>query len=196
MHLLQIDSSAVGDSSVSRQITSAIVARFQSARPDLRLTRYDLDAEPLPHLTGAVLAGHDADAAARGAAVLEDFLAADVIVIGVPMYNFTIPSTLKAWIDRIAVAGKTFRYTADGPVGLAGGKRVILAIAQGGVHALGDASEFQESYLRFVLGFVGITDIEVVRAQGIALSPEHRAQALAQALAALPDPQRGQKQAA
>ncbi len=196
MHLLQIDSSAVGDSSVSRQITSAIVARFQSARPDLRLTRYDLDAEPLPHLTGAVLAGRDADAAARGAAVLEDFLAADVIVIGVPMYNFTIPSTLKAWIDRIAVAGKTFRYTADGPVGLAGGKRVILAIAQGGVHALGDASEFQESYLRFVLGFVGITDIEVVRAQGIALSPEHRAQALAQALAALPDPQRGQKQAA
>ncbi len=196
MHLLQIDSSAVGDSSVSRQITSAIVARFQSARPDLRLTRYDLDAEPLPHLTGAVLAGRDADAAARGAAVLEDFLAADVLVIGVPMYNFTIPSTLKAWIDRIAVAGKTFRYTADGPVGLAGGKRVILAIAQGGVHALGDASEFQESYLRFVLGFVGITDIEVVRAQGIALSPEHRAQALAQALAALPDPQRGQKQAA
>lgn len=196
MHLLQIDSSAVGDSSVSRQITSAIVARFQSARPDLRLTRYDLDAEPLPHLTGAVLAGHDAAAAARGAAVLEDFLAADVLVIGVPMYNFTIPSTLKAWIDRIAVAGKTFRYTADGPVGLAGGKRVILAIAQGGVHALGDASEFQESYLRFVLGFVGITDIEVVRAQGIALSPEHRAQALAQALAALPDPQRGQKQAA
>ncbi|MBK9657493.1 MAG: NAD(P)H-dependent oxidoreductase, partial [Rhodanobacteraceae bacterium] len=96
-------------------------------------------------------------------------------VIGAPMYNFSIPSTLKAWIDRVAVAGKTFRYTAQGPQGLVKGKRVFLAITQGGVHELGGASEHHESYLRFVLGFLGITEVEVVRAQGLAMSAEHRA---------------------
>jgi len=110
---------------------------------------------------------------------------ADVVVIGAPMYNFSVPSTLKAWIDRVAVAGKTFRYTSAGPEGLLKGKRAILAITQGGVHQTGGASEHQESYLRFVLGFLGIDDVEVVRAQGLAMSPEHRAQALASARASL-----------
>jgi FMN-dependent NADH-azoreductase len=188
MKLLHIDASALGSNSISRQLGRAVVARFREAHPDLVVLHEDLDANPVPHLTGAVLGGQDAAAAARGEQLLADFLAADAIVIGVPMYNFTIPSTLKAWIDRIAVAGKTFRYTADGPRGLAGGKRVVLAIAQGGVHPLGSASEFQESYLRFVLGFLGITDIEVLRAEGVNLSPERREQALNEALASLPEP--------
>lgn len=190
MNLLRIDSSALGEHSVSRTLTDAILARFQAAQPDLNVISLDLDADPLPHLTAQALARSDADQAARADRVLEEFLAADIVVIGAPMYNFGIPSTLKAWIDRIAIAGKTFRYTPDGPQGLAVGKRVILAISQGGVHAPGSASEFQESYLRFVLGFIGVTDIEVVRAQGIAMSPQHRDQAISAAMAGLPDPQR------
>lgn len=190
MKLLHIDSSALGDHSVSRLLTAATVARFRADRPDLQVLHFDLDADPLPHLTAAALSRTDAEAAARADRVLADFQAADVLVIGVPMYNFGVPSTLKAWIDRIAVAGQTFRYTAEGPQGLAGGKRVILAIAQGGVHATGGPSDFQESYLRFLFGFLGITDIEVVRAQGIGLSSEHRQQAIDAALAALPEPSR------
>lgn len=188
MKLLHIDASALGDNSVSRTLTAAMVARFQASRPDLVVERLDLDADPLPHLTAFSLAGADPTEAARAKAALDGFLAADIVVIGVPMYNFSIPSTLKAWIDRIAVAGKTFRYTANGPEGLAGGKRVILAIAQGGVHAVGSASDFQESYLRFLFAFMGIPDIEVVRAQGVNLSPDARGRALDDALAALPEP--------
>lgn len=190
MKLLHIDSSALGDNSVSRVLTRAVVERFQAELPELGLIRYDLDAEPLPHLTAAALAKADPVQAARADQVLADFLAADVLVIGAPMYNFAVPSTLKAWIDRIAVAGTTFRYTASGPEGLAGGKRAILVLSQGGIHENGGASDFQESYLRFVLGFLGITDIEVVRAQGIGYSPQHREQAIAGALAALPQPNR------
>lgn len=190
MNLLQIDSSALGPASVSAQLTAAIVAGFLRADPSLRVTRRDLDAQPLPHLSAAILAGNDPEAAAAGSEALEQFLAADVVVIGAPMYNFSVPSTLKAWIDRIAVAGKTFRYTASGPQGLAGGKRVILAISQGGVHEASGPSDFQESYLRFVLGFLGIEEIEVVRAQGVNLSPEQRETALAAAMAALPEPRR------
>jgi FMN-dependent NADH-azoreductase len=188
MKLLHIDSSALGEQSVSRALTAAVVARFAAEVPDLEAIRYDLDAEPLPHLTAAALAKADPAVAARADRALADFLAADVLVIGAPMYNFSVPSTLKAWIDRIAVAGKTFRYTAAGPEGLAKGKRAILAITQGGIHAAGGASDHQESYLVFLLNFLGVTDIEIVRAQGVNYSPKHREQALAAALAMLPDP--------
>ncbi len=121
--------------------------------------------------------------------VLDEFLAADVVVIGAPMYNFGVPSTLKAWIDRIAVAGKTFRYGANGAEGLAGGrKRVIIASSRGGFYSAGTAgaaADFQEAYLRQVFGFLGVTDIEFVRAEGVNISPEHKAQALAAAHAAI-----------
>jgi FMN-dependent NADH-azoreductase len=190
MKLLHIDSSALGDNSVSRTLSAATVAHFQAENPSLDIVRYDLDADPLPHLTATALARTDAGDAERADRVLEDFLAADVVVIGAPMYNFSIPSTLKAWIDRVAIAGKTFRYTADGPEGLAKGKRVILAISQGGIHTAGGPSDHQESYLVFMLNFLGVTDIEIVRAQGIGYSADHRAQAIAAALAALPDPHR------
>src|SRR3546814_15303743 len=103
------------------------------------------------------------------------------------MYNFSIPSTLKAWIDRIAVAGRTFRYTEDGPEGMAGDKRVVIASARGGLHA--DApSDFQEPYLKFIFGFMGVRDLEFVRAEGLNLSPQHPSEALAVAHAAIGDP--------
>lgn len=177
MTLLHIDSSLLGAGSATRELTAALVARHLESHPGMDVIRRDLDARPLPHLNGSLLAGADADGARESAEVLEEFLAAETVVIGAPMYNFSIPSSLKAWIDRISVAGRTFRYTADGPQGLAGGKQVLVAVAAGGLHA-GQPSDFVEPYLRQVFGFLGITDIRFVRADGVALSPEHRRAAL------------------
>ena len=190
MHLLHLDASALGAGSVTRTLGAAVVARWQAAVPGLRVDYRDLDADPLPHLTASVLGGEDTAAAAAGDATMRQFQAADVLVVGAPMYNFGIPSTLKAWIDRIAVAGKTFRYTADGPEGLAGGKRVIVASGRGGAYGDASPADFQEAYLRQVFGFLGIRDIDFVRAEGVALSPEHRAAAIAKAVAGIPVPLR------
>lgn len=187
MKLLHLDASALGANSVTRELTAAIVARWQDEVQDLQVEYRDLDANPVAHLTGATLGQTDAAAAADAAQVMEQFLAADVIVIGAPMYNFAIPSTLKAWIDRIAVAGKTFRYTEAGPQGLAGGKRVIVASGRGGLHA-GQPSDFVEPYLTQVFGFLGIGEVEFVRAEGVAYSPQHRADAIAAARASIPRP--------
>ncbi|GAA3919341.1 FMN-dependent NADH-azoreductase [Luteimonas lutimaris] len=187
MKLLHIDSSALGANSASRELSAAIVARWQAQVPGLSIEYRDLDADPLPHLDGATLAGADTGAAAESERVLQQFLDADIVVLGAPMYNFSIPSTLKAWIDRIAVAGRTFRYTADGPEGLAGNKQVIVASARGGLHGDGP-SDFQEPYLRFLFGFLGITGLQFVRAEGLGLSPQHRSEALAAARAAIAKP--------
>lgn len=182
MKLLHIDSSILGENSVSRQLSAAAVANWRQRDPRIEVEYRDLAAEPLPHLSGASLAKADPAEAEAAERTMQQFLDADVIVIGAPMYNFSIPSTLKAWIDRVAVAGRTFRYTEKGPEGLAGGKRLIVAGAFGGVHA-GAPSDFVEPYLRQVFGFLGITDIEFVRADGIAYGPEHRERAINVALA-------------
>jgi FMN-dependent NADH-azoreductase len=154
------------------------------------VTYLDLAANPISHLGTGVTAETDAGALAREreAHVLEDFLSADVIVIGAPMYNFGVPSQLKAWIDRVLVAGKTFRYTESGPIGLAGSKRVVVALSQGGVLHPGDAGEHVETYLRHVFQFVGITDVTFVRAKGLAMSPESRQKGLDAAFASIPAP--------
>lgn len=183
MNILHLDSSALGTASASRELTRAIVEALTRHHPSARVTHVDLDADPLPHLTARSLAKADPAEAARAERALEEFLAADVLVIGAPMYNFAIPSTLKTWIDRVTVAGRTFRYTANGPEGLAGGKRAILAISQGGLHAPGGPSDFQQRYLEYLLGFLGITDVHAVRAGGLALSAEDRERAMAEALA-------------
>ena len=189
MKLLHLDSSALSGSSVTRELTAAIVARWQDKLPQLQVEYRDLDSQPLPHLTARSMTQADPSEAADAARTMEQFLAADVVVIGAPMYNFSIPSTLKAWIDRVAVAGKTFRYTEKGPQGLAGGKKVIIASGRGGIHT--DApTDFQEPYLRQVFGFMGVTDIEFVRAEGVAYSPQHRSEAIAGALASIPEPVR------
>lgn len=178
MKLLHLDTGIQGDASVSRIVSAAIVRRFRSETPDLEYSYRDLVADPLPHLT------LEAFATAQAQEVLAEFLAADVVVIGVSMYNFTIPSQLKAWIDRVAVAGKTFRYTANGPEGLAGDKRVIVALARGGVYSQGPAvpMEHAESYLRGVLGFLGVTDPEFLIAEGHVAAPDARKTVVDQAL--------------
>ncbi|MCL1633551.1 NAD(P)H-dependent oxidoreductase [Luteimonas sp. SX5] len=188
MKLLHLDSSALGADSVTRELSAAIVARWQDAVPGLTVEYLDLDANPLPHLTSRTLARADVICNEKEDQLLAQFLAADVVVVGAPMYNFAIPSTLKAWIDRITVRGKTFRYTGNGPEGLAGGKHVIIATGRGSVHGDNAPSDFQEPYLRFLFGFIGIKDVEFVRAEGVGLSPQHRAEALAKAHAAIPGP--------
>jgi len=188
MKLLHIDSSILGSQSATRSLGAAVVARFRAEVADLEVTYRDLHAEPLPHLSAASLAATDPTEAARAERAIEELLATDVLVIGAPMYNFSVPSTLKAWIDRVAVAGRTFRYTANGPEGLVTGKRAILVLAQGGVHAENGPGEHHESYLKWMLGFLGITDIDVVRAQGLAISPEQRTAALRAAERMLPQP--------
>ena len=193
MKLLHIDASVLGDHSVSRQVSAAAVARLRAEDPTLTVTYRDLAAQPISHLSGLHLA------AAQGAAVpvniqedhlaaqaaLGEFLAADVVVIGAPMYNFTLPSQLKAWIDRILVAGKTFSYSAAGPKGLAGDKRVVVAISRGNVYdGAYAAAEHLESYLRTVFGFIGVSDLEFIAADGVQVGPEHRERALKGALEA------------
>lgn len=190
MKLLHIDSSALGADSVTRELSAAIVARWKEVVPGLSIDYLDLDADPIPHLTGRTLARTDEICNEKEDAMVQQFLDADTVVIGAPMYNFAIPSTLKAWIDRITVRGKTFRYTENGPEGLAGGKRVIIATGRGSAHGDNAPSDFQEPYLRFLFGFIGIKNVEFVRAEGVGLSPQHRADALAAAHASIPQPLR------
>lgn len=182
MKLLHIDSSALGAFSVSRQLTADIVAQLQQTAAGYDVVYRDLAADPLAHWVPAAAPSGGEKVPEDG--VLDEFLDADVIVIGAPMYNFAISSQLKAWVDRILVAGRTFRYGANGPEGLAGGKRVIIGSSRGGFYGKDTpaaAMDFQEPYLRAAFAFIGITDVTFVRAEGIALGDAQRAEALAAA---------------
>ena len=176
MTILHLDSSITGDNSASRALSRSIVEQLTSRGQAGEVVYRDLAADPLPHLTLAAFAD---------SSVLDDFLAADTVVSGAPMYNFTLPTQLKSWLDRILVAGKTFRYGENGPEGLAGGKRVIIALARGGVYdanSAGAALEHLETYLRGVFNFIGI-EPEFLAADGLNLGAEVREQSLNQALA-------------
>lgn len=189
MKLLHIDSSILGEASASRQLTREIVEAWRLAEPELEVVYRDLAGDDTTHLSGQSFAAAATPAelrdhtqqheAALSAAVMEEFLAADLIVLGAPMYNFSVPSQLKAWIDRVAVAGKTFRYTETGPVGLAGGKRVVIASTAGGLHAGQPTAAGHDDYLRLVFGFLGITEVEFIHAHGLSMGPEARERAFA-----------------
>ena len=179
MNILQIDSSISGEASVTRHLTASIVKRLAEADPAATIIHRDLAAQPLPHLTLEDAADHR---------MVDEFLAADAVVVGAPMYNFTLPTQLKAWIDRLLVPGRTFRYTETGsPEGLAGGTRVIIALARGDFYSAGTpaaAVEHLESYLRDVFGFIGSMP-QFVIADGIAIGPEQRERAMGAALHAI-----------
>ena len=196
MQLLHIDSAITGAQSVSRQLSRQVVDSWVAAHPGTQVTHLDLVTHAPAHLTQDALAlrmgqtENLSEAQKRENAVteglLQQFLAADVIVIGAPLYNFSIPTQLKAWIDRLAQPGRTFRYTASGPEGLAGGKTVIVASSRGGMYSNsegGRAMEHQESYLQTVLGFLGITDVRFVRAEGLGMGEAAREAALTSAQA-------------
>ena len=175
MKILHIDSSINGANSVSRTLSRSTVEQLKAANPHAKIDRRDLGAQPLAHFTLDAFADHS---------IVDEFLAADTVVIGAPMYNFGVPSQLKAWMDRIAIAGKTFRYTENGPEGLAGKKKVIIASSRGGFFGPGSPAaslDHQESYLRSFFGFLGVTDIHFIRAEGIAMGAEAREKAIADA---------------
>lgn len=180
MTILHLDSAITGDASASRELTAAIVRELTGTEPGARVTYRDLAAAPLDHLTLPGFASEESQAA------LAEFKAADTVVIGAPMYNFGVPSQLKAWIDRIAIAGETFRYTATGGAeGLSGDKRVIAAVARGGLYGedSGQAAfEHVESYLRAVFAFLGVTDVTFVIAEGLKISDAARQASIAAAL--------------
>ena len=197
--LLHIDASIQGEQSFSRQLSAQIVDAWRTSHPATQVSYLDLALDTPAHLSAdalgfrrpagaAALSPQQVQENALSEALVSQFLAADIIVIGAPMYNFTIPSQLKAWIDRVAQGGRTFTYTEQGLVGLAGGKTVIVASTRGGMYSTSDAGqamEHQESYLKTVFGFFGITDIRFVRAEGLDMGPDSRQAALQHASAAL-----------
>ncbi len=187
MQLLHVDSSILGPKSVSRSQTAANVEQQKALYPQIAVTYRDLAAEAPLHLSGAHLAAWQGTApedtavgldVAKGTALLDELFAADIIVIGAPMYNFSIPSQLKAWIDRLLIAGKSFRYGAAGPEGLLPkGKKVFIASSRGGAYGPETQAAFlehQETYLRVALGFIGLTDVTVIRAEGLAMGAAAR----------------------
>lgn len=197
MQLLHIDSSVLGTNSASRALSAEIVAKQIALRPGITVVRRDLAADAASHLSSAHLAAWQGDAVededlgadlAKGGAYLDELLAADIIVIGAPMYNFSIPSQLKAWIDRVVVAGKTFRYGANGAEGLLENKKVFIASSRGNVYVAGSpaaAFEHHESYLTGVLSFIGLTNVTIVRAEGLAFGPEAKEAAMLKARASI-----------
>ena len=191
MQLLHIDSAITGSNSVSRQLTAQVVAAWTAAHPGTQVEYLDLVANAPAHFTMEAMAPRTgqteglSEVQVRENAVSEQlvsqFLAADVVVIGAPFYNFSIPTQLKAWIDRIAQSGRTFKYTDKGAVGLAGNKTVIVALSRGGMYSTSDAGrsmEHQETYLQTVMGFMGVTDVRFVRAEGVGMGDAAKAQAL------------------
>ncbi|GBQ96063.1 FMN-dependent NADH-azoreductase [Asaia lannensis] len=191
MKILHIDSSILGDNSASRALSAETIAHLRKAHPQAEVTYHDLAANPIPLLSAdhvaARFGGEVTDETiqadlARGNAHVDELFAADVIVIGVPMYNFTIPAQLKDWIDRIVVAGKTFSYGEHGPVGLIpAGKKLVLISTRGGNYTPGNPAavmDHQEPYMSAVLGFLGLRDLTWVRAEGLSRGPEAREAAM------------------
>ncbi|WP_397453523.1 FMN-dependent NADH-azoreductase [Pseudomonas sp. NA-150] len=188
MKLLHIDSSILGDHSASRLLSRSVVEAFTAVETGSQVTYRDLAGDALGHFSPSTLAAAGTPSEARDAAqqaevdnneaVLQEFLAADVVVIGAPVYNFTIPSQLKAWIDRISVAGRTFKYNETGPVGLCGGKKVIIVSTAGGLHQGQPSAAGHEDLLKVLFGFIGVTDLEFVFAHGLAYGDEPRANAM------------------
>ncbi|MGV7210447.1 FMN-dependent NADH-azoreductase [Oxalobacteraceae bacterium A2-2] len=190
-NVLHIDSSVRTTGSLSRQLGAEFIAKWKAANPADTIITRDLAANPVPHLTEQSLGAFFTPAEQRNAEqafiakasdiLVDELFAADVIVIGAPMYNFSITSGLKAWIDQIARAGRTFQYTANGPEGLLKGKKVYVIAATGGVYSEGPFAPYDHltTYLRAVLGFIGLTDVTFIRAEGVALGEEAVASALA-----------------
>ncbi|KMN29732.1 FMN-dependent NADH-azoreductase [Chromobacterium sp. LK1] len=190
MKLLHLDSSILAANSVSRQLSAVVADTLRQRHANVETSYRDLASQPIAHLSGEIIGANftaeaDWTATQRSEAALsneliEEFLAADVVVIGAPMYNFSIPSQLKAWVDRVAATGRTFKYTENGPVGLAGGKKVIVVSSRGGVYSTeqGRLMDFQEDYLKTVMGFLGVNDVAFVRAEAVNMGEDKRATAI------------------
>ncbi|WP_028626711.1 FMN-dependent NADH-azoreductase [Metapseudomonas resinovorans] len=192
--VLVIESSARQQGSVSRQLTQDFIAKWQAAHPADEITVRDLAVDQVPHLDADLLGGwmkpadqqSESEKAAlqRSNLLTEELLAADVLVMAAPMYNFAIPSTLKSWLDHVLRAGVTFKYTETGPKGLLTGKRAIVLTARGGIYS-GSPMDHQEPYLRQAMSFIGIHDVTFIHAEGLNLGGEFQEKGLALARAQL-----------
>ncbi|WP_432380909.1 FMN-dependent NADH-azoreductase [Duganella sp. P38] len=200
MHILHIDTSIFGDASVSRSLSAAIAAELRLRYPGAAYVYRDLAAQAPAHLDEAIAAGFRPSAIAQFSAadkaehalsetLVTELLAADIVVLGVPMLNFSVPSQLKAWFDRVAQPGRTFQYTSAGPVGIAGDKKDIMASTRGGGYASGPAAamDFHETYTRAYFGFLGIRQFHILRAELLSKGPELRSQSIRAALDGVPD---------
>ncbi|WP_440026592.1 FMN-dependent NADH-azoreductase [Chromobacterium amazonense] len=186
MKLLHLDSSILADNSVTRELSAVVANTLRQRHANVETSYRDLAANPIAHLSGEIVGARFApqtdwtplqrSEAALTDQLIEEFVAADVLVIGAPMYNFSIPTQLKSWIDRVAAAGRTFKYTENGVVGLVPNKKVIVVSARGGVHSgeQGSLMDFQEDYLVKVLGFLGVSDVEIIRAEAIGMGQDKR----------------------
>ncbi len=191
MKILHLDSSVLGDNSASRALTRKVAEAWTAAEPGAVVRHRDLGAQAPQHLSPDYFAiasvpeeqrSADQNAALKlSDALIEEFLAADALIIGAPLYNFTIPSGLKAWIDRVVAAGKTFRYTPEGPVGLGGDKKVVIVATSGGKYAETPVDAAHVGHLKTVLGFIGVKDVTVIRAAGLNLGGDSRDVAVAAA---------------
>jgi len=191
MKILHLDASVLGENSVSKALTAQVAAAWKSAAPGAVIRHRDLGAEAPKHISPshfAISATPEGERTAEQAfeaklsdTLIEEFLAADALIIGAPLYNFTIPSGLKAWIDRVVVAGKTFQYSAEGPVGLAGTKKVVIVATSGGKYGDSPVDLAHVGHLKQVLGFLGLKDVTVIRAAGLNMGPDVRAAAIAAA---------------
>jgi FMN-dependent NADH-azoreductase len=191
--LLHIDSSARFTGSITRQLSAAYVEQWQAKHAGARVITRDLASDNLPHINEALLGAYFTPTEQRSAEqqsiialsdkLVDELIAADTLVIGIPMYNFAPPSAFKAWIDHICRAGRTFKYGENGPVGLLSGKRAVVILTRGGVYSEGPAQvlDFQSAYIKSVLGFIGITDVELVVVEGVAMGEDKAKQAIAQA---------------
>ncbi|WP_075187155.1 FMN-dependent NADH-azoreductase [Teredinibacter haidensis] len=179
-NVLQIDSSVFTDAGVSHQLTQKFLAELKAQSGDIAVTHRDLGLEPIPHLDADTIGEMGEGKAKLANELLTELQEADILVLGVPMYNFGVPSVLKAWFDHIAQAGKSFQYTANGPEGLITGKKVFVLATRGGVHR-DTPVDTQTGFLKNVLGFLGMTDVTIIYAEGLNMSGDSRAEAIAKA---------------
>jgi FMN-dependent NADH-azoreductase len=195
MNLLHIDSSPRLEHSVTRRLGDAIASAWQKAHPEGTITRRDVAAQPIAHLEGALLNCLKYNAAPEDDeklvlelgltnALIDEFMAADAVIVGAPMFNLSIPSQLKAWIDRLCVPGRTFRYSATGPVGLVADKPIYIASSRGGIYSSPEkiGKDQQEPYLKSILALLGVRSIMIVRAEGVDISPAFRKRAIDDAM--------------
>lgn len=183
-NILSIDSSILGEHGVSVQLSGSLLEQLSAKFGDVSVTHRDLGSDPIPYFDGATLAALSEGKAALADTLIDEVMSADIIVIGAPMYNFTIPAQLKSWLDHIARAGTTFRYTESGAEGLVTGKKVIVLFSRGGVYS-NTPADTQTPYMQTILGFMGMTDVEFIYAEGLALGEESRTKAIASAEAAV-----------
>ncbi|GGB42881.1 FMN-dependent NADH-azoreductase [Sphingomonas metalli] len=192
MNILHLDASASDSTALhTRRLSGELVQRLEAANPGATIVYRDLVAAQLPHIDMTIRHAWTAEdtgdtrlaeTISRFKALVDELKAADVVVVGSPMYNFTVPSTLKAWVDHVAIAGQTFSYTAEGPRGLLNGK-VYLVLSSGGIYSQGPFAAYDHlsTYLKAIVNFVGIVDVEIIRAEGIAYGPEQDQAAMASA---------------